>query len=91
MSTGRPNLADSLERLSHSDLIAVMRDLLGAFAKLGIEHQAVKDEFARHKKLPSRPPQNPRECIRRRIDPSVRPARRRPGGRRGGAAATWTS
>ena len=58
-----PDLPDSLDRLSHSDLIAAMRDLLGAFAqlqskheeltgafaKLRIEHQAVKDELARIK------------------------------------------
>jgi hypothetical protein len=64
---------DSLEGLSHSDLIGAMRDLLGAFArlqskheelsgafaKLRIEHQAVKDELARYKKLPPRPPQKP--------------------------------
>ena len=70
MSTDLP---DSLERFSHSDLIAAMRDLLdafaqlqskheelsGAFAKLRIEHQAVKDELARYKKLPPRPPQKP--------------------------------
>jgi hypothetical protein len=67
------HLADSLEGLSHSDLIGAMRDLLGAFAqlqskheeltgafaKLRIEHQAVKDELARYKKLPPRPPQKP--------------------------------
>src|SRR5580704_18603940 len=67
------DLPDSLDRLSHSDLIAAMRDLLGAFAqlqskheeltgafaKLRIEHQAVKDELARYKKLPPRPPQKP--------------------------------
>jgi hypothetical protein len=70
MSTDLP---DSLERFSHSDLIAAMRDLLGAFAqlqskheelsgafaKLRIEHQAVKDELARHKKLPPRPLTSP--------------------------------
>jgi hypothetical protein len=64
---------DSLERLSHSDLIGAMRDLVGEFArfravhekvletlaKLRIEHQAVKDELARYKKLPPRPPQKP--------------------------------
>ncbi len=67
------HLPDSLEGLSHSDLIGAMRDLLGAFAqlqlkheelsgalaKLRIEHQAVKDELARYKKLPPRPPQKP--------------------------------
>ena len=68
-----PDLPDSLERLSHSDLIDAMRDLVGEFtrlraehekvletlAKLRIEHQAVKDELARYKKLPPRPPQKP--------------------------------
>jgi hypothetical protein len=68
-----PDLADSLERLSHSDLIGAVRDLVGEFtrlraehekvletlAKLRIEHQAVKDELARYKKLPPRPPQKP--------------------------------
>src|SRR5271155_1562435 len=68
-----PDLPDSLERLSHSDLIGAMRDLvgeftrlrekheelIGAFAKLKVEHQAVKDELARLKKLPPRPPQKP--------------------------------
>ena len=65
-----PDLPDSLERLSHSDLIGAMRDLVSEFArfraehekvletlaKLRIEHQAVKDELARYKKLPPRPP-----------------------------------
>jgi hypothetical protein len=68
-----PDLPDSLERLSHSDLIGAVRDLVGEFtrlraehekvletlAHLRIEHQAVKDELARYKKLPPRPPQKP--------------------------------
>src|ERR1700685_888828 len=68
-----PDPADSLERLSHSDLIGAMRVLVGEFArlraehekvlgtlaKLQIEHQAVKDELARNKILPPRPPQKP--------------------------------
>src|SRR6201998_55401 len=68
-----PDLPDSLERLSHSDLIGAMRDLVGEFtrlrrnheeligamAKLRIEHQAIKHELARYKKLPPRPPQKP--------------------------------
>jgi hypothetical protein len=66
-------IADSLERLSHADLIGVVRDLIGevtrlrseneklagAFAKLKVEHQAVKDELARLKHLPPRPPFRP--------------------------------
>src|SRR5271170_7032073 len=68
-----PDLPDSLERLSHSDLIGAVRDLVGevtrlraehervleTLAHLRIEHQAVKDELARYKKLPPRPPQKP--------------------------------
>ena len=70
MATGLP---DSLERLAPADLIGVVRDLIGevgrlraeneklggALAKLKIEHQAVKDELARLKKLPPRPPHKP--------------------------------
>jgi len=66
-------LPDSLERLSASDLIGVVRDLIGevgrlraenehlgdALTKLKAEHQAIKDELARLKKLPPRPPQKP--------------------------------
>jgi hypothetical protein len=70
MATRTP---DSLERLSQADLIGVVRELivevgrlraenekLGvALTKLKTEHQAVKDELARLKKLPPRPPQKP--------------------------------
>jgi hypothetical protein len=62
-----------LERLTHADLIGVVRDLIGevtrmraeteqlggALAKLRVEHQAVKDELARLKHLPPRPPIKP--------------------------------
>jgi hypothetical protein len=64
---------DSLERLTHADLIGVVRDLIGevtrmraetekldgALAKLRVEHQAVKDELVRLKHLPPRPPIKP--------------------------------
>jgi hypothetical protein len=64
-----PDPTDSLERLSHSDLIRVVREfvgevarlraenetLTGALTKLRGEHQTVKDELARLKKLPPRP------------------------------------
>ena len=64
---------DSLERLTHADLIGVVRDLIGettrlraeneklgvALGKLRVEHQAVKDELARIKGLPPRPPFKP--------------------------------
>src|SRR6202140_5892598 len=70
MATGLP---DSLERLAPADLIGVVRDLIGevgrlraeneklsgALRKLKVEHQAVKDELARLKNLPPRPPQKP--------------------------------
>ena len=65
--------SDSLARLTHADLIGVVRDLIGevtrmraeneklggALAKLRVEHQAVKDELARLKALPPRPPFKP--------------------------------
>ena len=64
---------DSLEHLTHADLIGVVRDLIGevtrmraeneklggALAKLRGEYQAVKDELARLKHLPPRPPIKP--------------------------------
>jgi hypothetical protein len=66
-------IPDSLDRLAPADLIGVVRDLIGevgrlraeneklsvALTKLKVEHQAVKDELARLKKLPPRPPQKP--------------------------------
>jgi len=70
MTSGVP---DSLERLSHAELIGVVRDLIGevgrlraenekvnfALTQLKAEHQAVKDELARLKNLPPRPPHKP--------------------------------
>jgi transposase IS66 family protein len=67
------HLPDSPEGLTHADLIGVVRDLVhevtrlgseneklsGTLAKLRIEHQAVKDELARLKHLPPRPPIKP--------------------------------
>src|SRR4249920_3690154 len=64
---------DSLERLTPAELIGVVRDLIGevtrlrseneklsgAFARLRVDHQAVKDELARLKHLPPRPPDKP--------------------------------
>jgi Transposase IS66 family len=66
-------IPDSLERLTPADLIGVVRELIGevgrlraeneklsgALTKLKAEHQAVKDELARLKNLPRRPPQKP--------------------------------
>src|SRR5262249_31905756 len=66
-------IPDSLERLTQADLIGVVRELIGeverlravneklsgALARLKVEHQAVKDELARLKNLPPRPPQKP--------------------------------
>jgi hypothetical protein len=70
MAGGPP---DSLERLTQTELIGVVRELIGevgrlraeneklsgAFTELKAEHQAVKDELARLKNLPPRPPQKP--------------------------------
>lgn len=64
---------DSLERMSRDELIGLVRELLGEVArlradnerlsaglsKLQVEHQAVKDELARLKGLPPRPPVKP--------------------------------
>ena len=66
-------IPDSLERLAPADLIGVVRDLIGEVGRLRIEneklsgalttlkaeHQVVKDELARLKKLPPRPPHKP--------------------------------
>src|SRR5271157_1255707 len=66
-------IPDSLDRLSHDDLIGVVRELIRevtrlrseneklsvALGKLRAEHQAVKDELARRKHLPPRPPIKP--------------------------------
>jgi len=46
MSSDRPDLPDSFERLSHSDLIGAMRDLLGAFAHLQLKHGELSGAFA---------------------------------------------
>jgi hypothetical protein len=65
-----PEATDSIEHLSAPDLIRLVRDLVSvvgelrvenetlkvALAKLRAEHQIVKDELARLKKLPPRPP-----------------------------------
>ena len=70
MATGIPNW---LDRLTQADLIGVVRELIGevgrlraeneklsgALTKLKTEHQAIKDELARLKNLPPRPPQKP--------------------------------
>ena len=97
MTAGIP---DSLERLTQADLIGVVRELIGevgrlraeneklsgALTKLKTEHQAIKDELARLKNLPPRPPQKPsgmdkatdrgrvvlRRALRRRRRQSVR-------------------
>src|SRR6202521_990207 len=66
-------IPDSLELLSQTDLVGVVRDLIQevtrlrleneklsvAFGKLRVEHQAAKDELARLKHLPPRPPIKP--------------------------------
>src|SRR5258708_32398000 len=66
-------MPDSLDRLSQADLIGVVSELIGevgrlraeneklsgALTKLKTEHQAMRDELARLKNLPPRPPQKP--------------------------------
>lgn len=68
-----PPSSDSLERMTTPELIGVVRELIGevtwlrveneklnsALAKLKAEHQGVKDELARLKRLPPRPPHKP--------------------------------
>lgn len=68
-----PPNSDSLERMTTPELIGVVRELIGevtrlraeneklngSLAKLKVEHQAVKDELARLKRLPPRPPHKP--------------------------------
>ena len=68
-----PPAADSLERLTPSELIVVVRELIGevarlrseneklggALTRLRVDHRAVKDELARLKHLPPRPPHKP--------------------------------
>ena len=64
-----PEPADSLDRLSHAEVLAFARGLLAEmlelrathqdlrrdFAELKVEHQKVRDELARVKKFPPRP------------------------------------
>lgn len=64
---------DSLERMSRNELIGLVRELIrevarlradneklsAGLSKLQVEHQAVKDELARLKGLPPRPPIKP--------------------------------
>ena len=90
-----------------SDLIGVVRDLIhevtrlraeneklgGALAKLRVEHQAVKDELARLKHLPPRPPIKPSGMDKATDAKGPRGWRRREGRALDavGAAANWTS
>jgi len=78
MNTPEP---DSLDRLSHSELIGLVRELLGevkrvgaeneklngSLAKLKLEHQGVKDELARLKHLHRVRRKSPPAWISRRI------------------------
>ena len=66
--------------------------LIGALAKLRIEHQTVKDELARYKKLPPRPPKKPSGMEKATQQPGAADgAGEGRAARRAGAAATWTS
>jgi len=88
---------DSLEHLTHADLIGVVRDLIGevtlmraenekldgALAKLRVEHQAVKDELARLKALPPRPKIKPSG-----MDKSTQTKGSEAGGEKGGGRSS---
>ena len=68
-----PEGNDSLERMTPTELVGLVRRLLGevdrlraenekigaAFARLRVENQTLKDEIARLKSLPPRPPHKP--------------------------------
>src|SRR5580658_7084058 len=68
-----PGSIDSLERMTPSELVGLVRRLLGeverlraenekvsaALAGLRVENQTLKDEIARLKALPPRPPHQP--------------------------------
>jgi len=68
-----PGASDSLERMTPTELVGLVRRLLGeverlraengkvsaAFAGLRVENQTLKDEIARLKGLPPRPPHKP--------------------------------
>src|SRR5260370_32637866 len=68
-----PGSIDSLERMTPAELIGLVRDLIGeigrlqaeieklsgALAGLRVENQRLKDEIARLKALPPRPPHKP--------------------------------
>src|ERR1700735_50424 len=103
MATPRPD--DSLDRLPQAELAALVRTLMGevtrlisrseelegALAKLRIEHQAVKDELARLKNLPPRPPQKPSGVDKATDRPESRAKGSRWSDRRSGAEAPSTS
>jgi len=97
--------ADSLERMTSGELIGVVRDLIGevtrlrseneklsvALVRLRVDHQAVKDELARLKHLPPRPPDKPSGMDKATEVKGRRPAAARAGVRRVGAAVNSTS
>ena len=63
----------------------------GALGKLRVENQAVKDELARLKNLPPRPPQKPSGMDKATDRQDGEPRAPRAGGRRSGAATITTS
>src|SRR5271169_726128 len=91
-----PGASDSLERMTPTELVGLVRRLLGeverlraqnekvgaALVGLRVENQTLKDEIARLKHLPPRPPLNP-SGMEKATEPSKpeadEPARRRRG------------
>ena len=88
-----PPAPDSLERLTPAELIGVVRELIGevtwlrseneklvgALSQLKVEHQAVKDELARFKNLPPRPPFKPSGMEKASASKDVEPGRDKKG------------
>src|SRR6202040_3066349 len=54
-----PGANDSLERMPPNELVGLVRRLLGEVERLRVENQTLKDEIARLKALPPRPPHQP--------------------------------
>jgi hypothetical protein len=95
-----PGASDSLEGKTPSELIALVRQLVGevtrlrgeneklsqAVARLRLDNQALKDELARLKRLPPRPPQKPSGMEKATDQPERGPKARKARLRSGDAA-----